>query len=328
MGEMENISDRLDSEIGELDLRIQSRLIRQEHRLWSLVKNLFKYWSYDHSDPRRSAAIKALLCHFISFRGATQAGISALAVAGVLLACQANRLLEDQNRRLEESLHLMESERRGALVFELSAIYDKVDEELGEQVGKVQYDTLSDHLAARIVSASRSFVPYRYYDASGHLTIRSLSPERGQLLTVLHHSRLLTIDLLQKCDFRSMQLQGADLNKLRPSYTNMIKAFQLDGMPRKDNADFWSYVEEELKSFRVDFSGSDFAGADLRRANLSYFDLRRCNFLGADLSNAKLDSAMFAGSLLLGAKIKRSYKPLLKEQGYSAQQLEQVIFVD
>lgn len=316
--------DALEADQEAVRNETEALLIRQEHRLIQIVLNLLRWWRADRKEPRRRAAVKAFIFYWLSPRGAARAGISVVAIAGLYLAIEANSLLRKQNDRLEESLHLMESERRAALVFELSAIYDRMGEELRPQRGIKGEDTLSRHLTARIISVSRSFRPYLYMESGGDLTQIPLSPERGQLLSALHLSGLCTTELLYAGDFRFMDLSGVDLRNFNPYLPQ--SAFS-------ENPNQWSWERRKpiydsiLTEFPIDFSGSNFSQANLRGANFAFLNLSNTYFIGADLREALLTGTDLHGADLFGATICEKWKPMLEEQGFTAEQLAGINFI-
>ena len=191
-----------------------------------------------------------------------------------------NTLVEKQTKRLDQQTNLQEANRRSALVFLFSNILDKVDEELkNDKEGKRQ---LSPQLIGRIVALSNRLEPYRYLDVRGDsLITKSLSPERGQLLTSLLESRLDTTTYDQI--FAAANFSHANLNGWETSLDTLyLKKINLGG------ANLWKADLNKANLRKADLNDVDLSGADLREANLSEADLREANLSRVDLREANL----------------------------------------
>lgn len=83
----------------ELSLEIQAEFIRQEHRLFSVLKNAWDYSSVPDTDPRRDASRTALVFRVVKalLPGAAITGACVAAIFGVAMAWQANQLIKEQN---------------------------------------------------------------------------------------------------------------------------------------------------------------------------------------------------------------------------------------
>lgn len=241
-----------------------------------------------------------------------------------------NELLRHQNDRIETQIHLDEASRRSSLVFLMSSIMDRVNDEVAETG-----DSISPGLVGRVAALSRSLKPYRYFDGDT-LIPRPVSTERGQLLLSIINNpikssiikqllrrstfraaelteanmeeaymegvRLPAADLrvanLRECNLQQADLSGADLQEAILSFAQLQKA-DLTG------ANLWGAFMEKCQ---LDFAQlrrarlwdvilweSSLVYADLREADLSDADLTGSNLHGADLENADL-SNVFLGS--------------------------------
>lgn len=192
-------------------------------------------------------------------------------------------LMAVQNDRINLQNNLIEAERRSSLVFLMSNVLDKVDDEIREQRKDLSKDSLrnipdsikfklSKPLVSRIVALSRAFRPYNMLDGdtlSGEL----VSPERGQLFIALMENNLDSVTqntIVASGDFSNAVIGEIDLR---------------DASLREAN-----------------LGGAHLVGADLSRADLFKADLR-----GTDLSRATLRGASFMGANLSGANLSRSF---------------------
>ncbi len=110
-------------ELQERVQELEGGLIRQEHRLSHAIANFFRYFRpADPDDRRRNAAIQAL-CWNVLPRWIVIGGVAFTATwVTVYITATQNELIEAQNLRIDLQNHLVESQRRSSLVFELSAI--------------------------------------------------------------------------------------------------------------------------------------------------------------------------------------------------------------
>lgn len=216
-----------------------------------------------------------------------------------------NSLVREQNKKVNIQNNLMEAERRSSLIFLMSNILDKMDNEIREEV-KIKGDstryTLSKPLISRIVALSKAFKPYKLLD-NDTLSNKLVSPERGQLLIALMGSSL------DSTTQNTITRQG-DFSNAIASNINL----QFAGL------------------FEANFSGADFSSANLSNttlilADLSGSNLNGANFIGANLfnsdcSDAKLNSADLSGAFLMGADFSSANFKNIKHA--TAAKLEQV----
>lgn len=241
------------------------------------------------------------------------------ALLGVFLIFKQNelivsqtKLLKNQNRQVEAQTQLAESNRRSSLVFLMSNIMDKVDQEIREdtvyrdslklpEVKKVRVllrdrvlylkrskidslqkfvpkKKLSSQLEGRIIALSNSLKSYRYWQGDS-LIEKPLSPERAQLLVSLVESGIQLDNIKKKTSFEKADLIGANL------------------------------IGADLRS--ANLSGADLRsvelfGADLRRAYLIGTDLRRAGLRRANLRGANLLVANLRGANLIGVDLREA----------------------
>lgn len=211
----------------------------------------------------RKAAWSALLWKVCP--GGTVA-VGTVGLGTILLAWQANKLVQRQNDLIIEQNSLVntqntlvEAQRRSALIEDLTSIMESIEREKLRQEsnpenpenpeGVVKF-ILPKLLAGRVVALSKSLRPYRYVsEETGKLTDALSSPERGYLLTSLL-SAGVSITSLPGADFSYAELQNADLH------------------------------------------GVDLRSVNLRSANLSGAILMNANLAAGDLRNANLSNAI------------------------------------
>lgn len=275
--------------------KLQGALIRQEHRPILIVKNLVKFWKNDKEDTRRKNAVNAFIWWLISPRTVATAGISIIAVVGLWVAWKANGLLDQQNTllstqnekleiqndKIDKSLYLMEADRRASLNFELSTIYDEIDEELDEwredHPDDPIADTLSGQLVGRIVAISHAFQPYRRLREDGTLDSVAMSPERGQLFRALAGLPIDTIQFLSEANLKFADIGKVNWPKAPLREVDFIGA-------NLNNANFFGANAE-----RVNFNRACLEGINLMEANL-----RGSTFIGTDAKRGKFDKSQLA----------------------------------
>ncbi len=217
-----------------------------------------------------------------------------------------NHLLGKQNQRLDQQINLEEGNRRSSLIFFMSNIMDRIDEEMRRRTDR----SLSDPLIGRIVSLSQGLRPYRYLE-NDSLTPRQLSPERGQLLFSLINSNLdqTTYDKifaranfnyadLREANFTNAYLKGA---KLADSYFYKANFNQAN----LENADLSNAYLEEATFRTTKMDGANLGNANLRKSRMEDISLVGGNLAFADMREIYLDGD-FRNSNLEGIKIQEA----------------------
>lgn len=205
-----------------------------------------------------------------------------------------NHLLITQNRQLEIETQLSESNRRSSLVFLMSNILDKVDQEIKDN--KMYQDSLkknpktkfklSSQLEGRIIALSKALRPYLFLEGK-ELNPSPYSPERGQLLTALVESKVEMQNIIERGCF-----EDADLSHLDITGANLIN-IQLIAA----NLQFANLPKLNLKG--ADLTGTNLEFANLRGANLKEVFFSLTKFASTDLRGANLKNAFFpSGSSL------------------------------
>lgn len=220
--------------------------------------------------------------------------IGLLAVLAVLipyiLLYKQNKLIEYQNKKIDVQTGLLEADRRGALIFLMSNVMDKLDSELKEDWNSDGVRNISPELIGRIAALSYSFKPYRFL-SSDTLISKALSPERGQLLLALSNMQIDTIcalEILEKCTFKKAYMAGINLNDAN------LKGVDLRG------ADLSGAYLIEADLTGASLTGGDFCESQMEGAFLNGAFLNDANLSNANLSNAFLNDAVFGGADLSG----------------------------
>ncbi len=224
--------------------------------------------------------------------------VAVLIVGGGLLSSflifQQNRYLktqlQNQDRKLREQSALIESARKGNMIYLMSNILDNVEEELKNN------GSLPDAVIARIAAFSFSLKPYRYLQGDS-LSARELSPERGQLLMALLLMKMDSVSfarIKQSVSFAAADLSGAALQQAD------LSGAQLSSADLKD-ADLSGADLQHADLQDGNLWGANLNKADLRKANLKRSDLRWAALNGANLQFADLNGAQLSSAQLLQA---------------------------
>ena len=222
-----------------------------------------------------------------------------IALIPVVMVIWQTVLITNQTQQIKAQNQLAESNRRSSLVFLMSNIMDKVDQEIKadctyQKAYRANPDTnyrakLSKPLEGRIIALSKSLKPYRYLE--GNSMRKTLhSPEREQLLTSLIESNVHMGNIATKGNFAyAANLEAITLYDLWKPENNKEKV-NLKGVGLNNKY----LIRANLRRVDLnwaDLSGADLSEADLRRANLSEADLKRANLSEADLRRADLSEA-------------------------------------
>lgn len=227
-----------------------------------------------------------------------------------------NERIDTQNDRIRLQNNLIEADRRSSLVFLMSNILDKVDEEIKTQKKLLNnkkfnaYDKifkLSHPLVGRIVALSKTFKPYRILE--GDKLSGLVSPERGQLFISLMKSQLDSFTqntIVADGDFSNAIIGRAHLSNL-----NLANA-SLSGS-NLDRADLTGTNLSEANLRDASLKTTIFRGANLRWAildksniqstNFQWANLRQVSFIDADLSYSRFDEADLREADLRGANL-------------------------
>ena len=212
-----------------------------------------------------------------------------------------NEKFDLQNERFNLQNNLLEADRRSSLVFLMSNILDKVDDEIREQTKEIKENggsvtnstkySLSKLLINRIVALSKAFRPYRMME--GNNLSESVSPERGQLFIALMGNNLDSTTqntIVKRGDFSQAIIGNISILDAQFNGANLTGA-EFTGA----ELTYVSFILADLR--KVNFSGStlwkvDFFSADLHEANFNNAILIDVDFLGAkNFTKEQLKSA-------------------------------------
>jgi len=284
--------DELAKKVSDLEVAVWN----QEHRLIFILRNFFiERRKLSPEDPRRAAAVHALLWRIVSPATVAAGSIGITALVGVALAWQANGLLREQNQTLlnqtsllqvqtdlvgtqntllssqnayiQEQNVLAESARRSALIYELTSILDEIDEELDTatiQTQAVQTRGTLDEAGSGPIPADRP----RRRDVENPPMYRLSDRLTGRIVALSRSVR----------PYRYLDDEGRLLTTpLSPERGQLLI----------------SLIDSGIDMEEINHSSVTFSQADLRGADLSRYDFTHIRLNGADLSEANLSSATF-----------------------------------
>ncbi len=208
------------------------------------------------------------------------------AILQYCLLYNQNKLIAQQNTRIEQQTYLVEAQRRSALVFLMGNIFEEVNNELKGKKGKERQ--LSPQLIGRIIALSHSLTPYKFL-VGDNLTDREYSPERGQLLITLVNS-----------DIDSASLETIYFN------ANFTQSYLENVTFKEKNLKYCDLSKSNLKRANLQYADLTFTkliDATLIGTDFSYAKLYRTDFYDANLRSAFLLYANFNDPNLIGALI-------------------------
>lgn len=319
--------EELAAKLSARQIALEAQLIEQDHRWVSVWLNLYhSFLSHARGDPRRAAALKAVLWRFFSPATAVGIGVSVVSVIGLLLALQANYLLAVQNRKLDQQTFLNEAQRRAGLTAEFASIMQQVGREKAEiqarkktahKAGKDQPDEpkllrLSQDTVLRIVVLSRFARPYYYLELTGDKEVYlgdAPRTARNQQETQRTRSKgllgwlnqLLDIDAGPAKDNTSPQLIAKPLSPERGQLLVSLSYSQVDMLQLAEAVDFSGADLRKVILVQNRFGQTNLSGADFSQAFLLDVDLTSANLHNANFREACLDAVDFTGAQLRGA---------------------------
>ena len=274
-------------EIEEKLIEIEAKLLEQEHRPFSLIKNYLGRNKYKKDDKRRISIKAALFWKLLFSQTAVIATGGIIGVFSVYFLYKQtdyiknqNKLIENQNYSIQQQTFLIESGRRSSQVFIMGDVLSDVNKELNDETNTKRI--LSNTLVGRIISLSRAMKPYKFLEGDS-LIKKALSPERGQLLISLLESGVDSIffreRILSRCDFSSSDLTNSNL-----SYRD------LTGINLK-NSDFRGSIFKETVFEESFLTNTNFSKTKLEMTSFINSNLEGANFINTDLSVTDLEGA-------------------------------------
>ncbi|KAK3286584.1 hypothetical protein CYMTET_5873 [Cymbomonas tetramitiformis] len=302
---------------GEFDDKtsLEAALIAQEHRSIPVLINFYKFGLgrsvIGPGDPRSKASIEALFWRLFSPSNVTAVGISLVTVFTLFIAIEANKLIKDQNTKIDTQLFLEEANRRSALIFELTSILDHINAELTADEstwddGKVREfqrtcpdealstnpncptRSISPRLRGRVAALSRSLRPYYYL---------SVDPER--------------ISYKPEASFEfSPELEATEVieRPLSPERAQLLISLIASGLSVHSNHNYnFTYADLEGINFRyANLEGVFLSGAQLNGTDFVHGDLKRATIMNATAIGAKFYRANLEGAVLLQTDFTRA----------------------
>lgn len=286
-------------EIEEKLIEIEAKLLEQEHRPFSLIKNYLGRNKYKKDDKRRISIKAALFWKLLFSQTAVIATGGIIGVFSVYFLYKQtdyiknqNKLIENQNYSIQKQTFLIESGRRSSQVFIMGDVLSDINKELNNE--KNTKRILSNALVGRIISLSRAMKPYKFLEGDS-LIKKPLSPERGQLLISLLESKIDSAffrnRILTRCEFTNSDLSNSDLSGEYFSGVNFKGSNFSNSNFRKATFEGVNFNESNLVN--VDFNKSSLQFSSFRHANLEGSDFNPLRFDGTDFEGANLKKAIF-----------------------------------
>ncbi len=275
-GAIRDLSTRVADNEGSIQ-EIRAKLIEQEHRAFSVLRNFFierKKWP--EGDPRRDAAFKALLWR-IFFSPGTAAAVGGVIAIMSLIALATQIYLQDQaNRELRTQFELR---RRTELV---AILWDRSGPNGCPSINaRMRSEALIEFVSGERIRGAE--IDLTFSQLSDVVVQKTLSLAGADLTAAnLHRAQLPNVDL------RSARLAGAKMASAGLAFANLEHA-NLQGA----TATFTNLQDTNLRGALL--NGGKFYGADLSSANLDSAVL-----IGADLRNALLVDANLNNTDLSG----------------------------
>ncbi|MFS4439220.1 pentapeptide repeat-containing protein [Paracoccaceae bacterium GXU_MW_L88] len=262
-------------EFERLKSDFEMRLVEQEHRVFSVASNFWRYRSGPEILRKASLSAVTSLVIRLLFAGGIVGGFSIVAILGLVVAIRSNDILEQQNLRLDQQNLLVEAQRRSSLNVELSSLWDQLRDEVPPGARTTAFQP-SDVLAARVVVLTRAFTPYFYLE---------------------HNQGLSNSDTIDADFFRRvLPLEGERRLVMRETALSPERGHLLIAL---------TSVGADV-SF-ISARGATFAYSDLRGQILSFPKTYLFDLTGANFSGSILWRTDFSGSTLTNASFDCSY---------------------
>jgi uncharacterized protein YjbI with pentapeptide repeats len=275
----EPVHDAIGVEGGELsksdqsqsvDRQVEARFIAQEHRFPHIIFNFWarRAWSID--DPRRAAAVQALVWRAFSPGTAAVAGGGIVAVATLAILVWQTSLIGEQNRYFAE---------------QNTKLQQQIDTQAAQDLGRRRTEII-----ANLYERSTS-------NLAGLSTPRANARTRSESVREFLSLERSRLGLGSRLNLQGALLQNTTLEGLDFSNTDLM-------MASLDNTTFAGANLDDCDLRAAIFLNANLPGASMRRVNLEGCDLQAARLGNADLRGAVLNSAKLQGVLLLGADLR------------------------
>ncbi|SKC47017.1 pentapeptide repeat-containing protein [Ohtaekwangia koreensis] len=305
--EQEVVPNEQEKRITELDNKlkqIEADMMAQDHRLVPILYNFFfKRSKYNDDDPRRKATYSALLWRLFSPQTVASAGVSVIAILGLLLALQANNLLNKQNKKIDLQNQLAEASRRAILVTELSSISNKIDDIKPEKDGKVR---VPKSILGRIVALSRSFRPYQFIVMPNEDAFSTNGFYSNYQWDSIKTKNVKSRNFMNWFQGLFFDIDDGSEPLLIHKPLSPERGQLLIALSNSNIANF-----NELADLGPDFSSAYLSGANLRNAvfdglNLRSSDFRAAYLWQASFVNTNIDESDFTRASIIGGSFSGS----------------------
>lgn len=319
-------------------------MIGQEHRLVPAVKTLlevvFRRSGADRAELLPSAATAVMWCLVPS---AGTASVGAIALLSLFLTWQQARLLALQNDKIEVQNMLAEAQRRASLVFEISAIFERIDAEKElalksqlmecrsasqracfrqSKVANREIFVPSAATLGRIAALTQALRPYRYLTVEGAAAAMCPQATSSESLSKAYQDLLGTVvnrgprgaraglDPAQAAELAARHYAPAQdaawdlLGTIRHTARRVVDAVTDTGSQTPTTALNCAPASPERGQLLVSLHA---AGIDISAIQAAGGDFTFSDFPGAFLDGVELTQVNLTGARLPGASFARSH---------------------
>lgn len=237
-----------------LELEFEAKLLRQEHRLFSVIYNYWTRKKFSEDDPRRDAIIHAIAWRMVVAIAPTAAAASVGfgGLFALIFAWEANELLKTQNQYFkDQNVHFEEQNRQ-----------------IRAQFTSAERTKLIDILYRESESNDRPVTSQ--YERFPAANVRARSDALHAFVAIER------LEAREPIDLSRALLTGITSNEIDLSGANLNCAMINDAV----------LVRSDLT--RCNLAGADLTHCNLTGADLSEAELYRALLFGAELNNADL----------------------------------------
>lgn len=296
-------------------LELKIKLIAQEHRIWAIFHNLYKY-IFSKDKKRRNASISAFVFNVLSSK--TTAIIGLLGLAGYYFDHKNNQLVDTQNEIIYQQSNIADAERKGSLAILFEDLFNKIEAEINQS----KDNSLSPELVAQIITLSNSLRPYNYtLKQNDPLKGFAFSAEKGHLLGVLSLTEInpKSLDEIYRsgnwknCDLNGSNFTGAYLGNIDLSNSNLKETIFSDAILNRSTLNNCviietKFIEAKMNSARIksNIYGANFDEADLISANFFDSKIDSTNFSRAYLMQTDFSEVTLTNSYFIDCDLENS----------------------
>lgn len=261
-------------------LELEARIVEQEHRLFPVLNNFFitrRKWTED--DPRRDAAVKALLWRIFFSPGTVAVTGAGIGLVTLAVMVWQNFLIKEQNQYFREQIaqqqQQLDAQQRVANQSTRSEAIERIYGPMYAKNTRVKAEAVRSLLAVErlIVASGTNTLPTDYIN--------------------LHDAELQAAWLdsadLRKTSFRKAILSKAVFNnaKLGESSFRFVDAEGASFLSCQLNDAQFAFADISFAQYsHANLKGTLFTRCKLVEADFSKADLEKCSFVGCDLASA------------------------------------------